>query len=102
MPAVVIAAYNVAAFPEGGGHFWVYLQYALGLRALGCDVYWLEGFPIEGLPARNAATLATFRERMKRYGFRGNSILYFRRSQKPSRCAPVEYADMSREEAEAI
>ena len=44
MPTIVIAPSNVAAFPEGGGHFWVYLQYVLGLRQLGCDVYWLEGF----------------------------------------------------------
>jgi hypothetical protein len=27
---------------EGGGHFWVYLNWALGLRAAGCDVVWLE------------------------------------------------------------
>jgi len=41
---VVLSAFNVAGFPEGGGHFWVYMQYALGLRQLGCDVYWLERF----------------------------------------------------------
>jgi hypothetical protein len=27
---------------EGGGHFWVYLNWALGLRAAGCEVVWLE------------------------------------------------------------
>src|SRR5436309_7735301 len=43
-PTVVIGGYKVASFPEIGGHFWVYLQYALGLRQLGCDVYWLEAF----------------------------------------------------------
>ena len=25
-----------------GGHLWVYLNWALGLRGLGCDVTWLE------------------------------------------------------------
>ena len=49
MPTVVVSAYNVAAFPEGAGHLWVYLQYVLGLRQLGCDVYWLERFR----PGRN-------------------------------------------------
>ena len=29
-------------YPHGGGHFWVYLNWALGLRALGCQVLWLE------------------------------------------------------------
>jgi len=42
MTTIVIAPSNVAGFPEGGGHFWVYMQYVLGLRRLGCDVYWLE------------------------------------------------------------
>ena len=28
--------------PHAGGHFWVYLNWALGLRSLGCNVVWLE------------------------------------------------------------
>jgi hypothetical protein len=30
-------------YPQGGGHLWAYLNWALGLRALGCRVIWLEG-----------------------------------------------------------
>src|SRR5439155_1243161 len=44
MSTVVIAPFNVVNYPEGSGHFWVYLQYALGLRQLGCEVYWLARF----------------------------------------------------------
>jgi hypothetical protein len=29
-------------YPEGAGHLWVYLNWALSLRALGCRVIWLE------------------------------------------------------------
>src|SRR5947207_3782071 len=29
-------------YPVGGGHLWVYLNWALGLRALGCRIIWLE------------------------------------------------------------
>jgi hypothetical protein len=29
-------------YPEGGGHLWVYLNWALSLRALDCRVIWLE------------------------------------------------------------
>src|SRR5262245_50852156 len=76
-PTVVIGAYRVATAPEIGGHFWVYLQYALGLRQLGCDVYWLEALRARGRPdEEEAAALATFRERMHRYGFGGKCILY--------------------------
>ena len=27
---------DTISYPEGGGHQWVYLNWALGLRALGC------------------------------------------------------------------
>jgi hypothetical protein len=29
-------------YPQAGGHIWVYLNWALGLRSLGCDIVWLE------------------------------------------------------------
>src|SRR5437879_13530274 len=44
MATIVLSAFDVANFPGGGGHFWVYMQYAQGLRRLGGDVYWLEEF----------------------------------------------------------
>src|SRR5437588_608781 len=34
MATVVISAYDVVNYPQGGGHFWVYLQYVLGLADL--------------------------------------------------------------------
>ena len=76
MNTVVISVYKVANFPAGGGHFWVYLQYALGLRRLGCEVYWLEQIHPPDDPAREAHLLATFHERMKQFGFEGKTLLY--------------------------
>lgn len=43
MSTTVCLVANTATYPEGGGHFWVYLNWALGFRALGCDVIWMEG-----------------------------------------------------------
>jgi len=102
MTTVVIAAYNVAGFPEGGGHFWVYLQYVLGLRELGCEVYWLEAFRTKGRAEQEAAALATFRARMERYGLSGKSIVYVTNSKKPSPDGPREYLGMKRHEAESV
>ena len=102
MPTVVIAPFNVAAFPEGGGHFWVYLQYVLGLQLLGCEVYWLEAFRTKGRTEQEEAALATFRARTDAYGLRGKVILYLTHSKKPSPGLPAEYLVMSREEAEAV
>ena len=76
MSTVVMSVYKVASFPDGGGHFWVYLQYALGLRRLGCEVYWLEQLRPARDPERGAAMLSTFMERMKRFGFEGKTLLY--------------------------
>ena len=53
MTTVVVSPVSVAAFPEGGGHFWVFLQWIRGLERCGCDVWWLEclepkyGRPVE-------------------------------------------------------
>ena len=75
---VVMSVYKVANFPDGGGHFWVYMQYAQGLRRLGCDVYWLEQFrpPASGDPDEEAALLSPFFERMQRFGLEGKTFLY--------------------------
>jgi hypothetical protein len=72
MATVVISPFDVATFPAGGGHFWVYAQYALGLLRLGCEVVWLERVPGD-LPEADAAT---FFDRMERCGLGGNAHLY--------------------------
>lgn len=38
---VVLGAFSFE-YPQGGGHRWVYLNWALGLKSLGCRVIWLE------------------------------------------------------------
>ncbi len=101
-PIVVISPYNVASFPEGAGHFWVYLQYALGLYRIGCEVYWLERFRTGGHGDLKAQALATFRARMKAYGMEGRVLLYRARSSRSSAGAPEEYLGVPREEAESI
>ena len=39
---VCLSTNQTLNYPHGGGHLWVYLNWALGLRALGCEVIWLE------------------------------------------------------------
>src|SRR5437764_7185224 len=96
-PTVVIGGYKVASFPEGGGHFWVYLQYALGLRQLGCDVYWLEAFRSKGRHGQEEAALATFLARMDAWDFHGKVILYRTHSEEPLQDLPADYLAMGRE-----
>ena len=71
-----MSVYKVANFPDGGGHFWVYMQYAQGLRRLGCEVYWLEQFRPPPDPAQEATLLSRFFERMRGFGLEGKTLLY--------------------------
>src|SRR5260221_5805260 len=76
MITAVISVYKVANFPEGGGHFWVYMQYVQALRRLGCDVYWLEQIMPTPDPEVETHLLATFFERMKRFGLEAKTLVY--------------------------
>ena len=68
MSAVIWLAANTLDYPEGGGHQWVYLNWALGIRALGCKVIWLEGVDADRPPKDLRALLATLQKRLERYG----------------------------------
>jgi hypothetical protein len=52
-------------YPEGGGHTWVYLNWVLGLRSLGCSVIWLERMPRHGDPGE---AIAALEEALRPYG----------------------------------
>src|SRR2546428_2707772 len=76
MSTVVISAYKVANFSDGGGHFWVYMQYVQGLRLLGCEVYWLEQLRPAGDLEQEARLVSAFLDRMKHFGLEGRTLLY--------------------------
>jgi len=102
MTTVVISVYKVASFLVGGGHFWVYLQYALGLRRLGCDVYWLEQLRPARDPEREATIRSTFLERMKRYGLEGKTLLYTMDRDGDDGATSPRFIGCTRPEAEAV
>jgi hypothetical protein len=70
--ARILVSGMVAAVPNQGGATWAVLQYLLGLRRLGCDVYFVEPVP-KDLVQPEGATLARsrnaryFREVMRRF-----------------------------------
>src|SRR5690349_20322704 len=102
MVRVVVSPFNVLNFTEGGGHFWVYMQYVLGLRQLGCDVYWLEQFRGEGGEGWDRPMLRRFRARMEQFGMGRKLLLYRSDSYDSPQDSPCEYAGLRRAEAEAI
>ncbi len=93
MTTVVVAPFDVVSFPDGAGHFWVYMQYVQGLRRLGCDVYWLE--QVQRRKHKDGAALATFRARMAGFGMAGRALLYTRGDgeRDAGDDAPIEWLD---------
>lgn len=80
MSVTVCLAANALYYPHGGGHLWVYLNWALGLRALGCRVIWLEGAGVNRhTPAhKTQVCLAALKKRLESYGLADCLALRFR------------------------
>jgi hypothetical protein len=65
---VCIAPAKTLDYPKGGGLFWIYLNWALGLRALGCKVIWLEFVPPSAAAEEIRADVAALKIRLETYG----------------------------------
>ena len=75
MNTTICLAANTINYSQGGGHFWVYLNWALGFRSIGCNVIWLELIdsrqPMDGI-RENAAIL---KKKLSGYGFENDLAL---------------------------
>jgi hypothetical protein len=67
MLRIVCVTSSLANYLEGGGNWSVYLQYLLGLIALGHDVLWLELLESEGNRAADLRRIRDFFARMEQY-----------------------------------
>jgi hypothetical protein len=76
MTVTVCLSTDTIGYPEGGGHFWAYLNWALGLQAAGCQVIWLEGVNLRAPLERSLANITVIQERLARYGLGGCLALY--------------------------
>ena len=84
---VCLAPANTIGYPQGGGHYWVYLNWALALRAAGCRVIWLEGVDLDdgddSVARRRrwrgrdvGSCVASLRARLESHGLAGALALY--------------------------
>jgi hypothetical protein len=63
---------NALAYPQGGGHLWVYLNWALALRGLGCDVIWLEIVDRRIVAEQVGESVAALTSRLDRFDLAGS------------------------------
>jgi hypothetical protein len=78
MSLTVCLGANTLSYPEGGGHLWVYLNWALGLRALGCQVIWLEEVDPGHAEQTVRTYVATLQQHLAPYGLADCVALYSR------------------------
>jgi hypothetical protein len=85
---------DTMSFPKGGGHLWVYLNWALGLRALGCRVVWLEPFEPETPEDEVRVLVHGLRERLRPYGLAEAIAVCPKSDELPSQRAWADCIDL--------
>ena len=76
MSIKVCLSADTIGYPEGGGHLWAYLNWALGLRSLGCDVVWLEGVSLRTPLATLKANLFPLKDHLRPFGLSDSVALF--------------------------
>ncbi|MEK6272495.1 MAG: hypothetical protein AABM42_07585 [Actinomycetota bacterium] len=107
MATIVISPYRATKYLDRAGNFWVYLQYALGLQAVGSDVWWLERLErpgegsragIDAPPAEQASLLS---DALARFGISNAPILYTTEGEDAEHFEPT-YVGIGARQAESV
>lgn len=102
MQTVFVGSAFVAQYPQGGGNFWVPLQYLLGLRDLGYDAWWLEYFWTRGDAERDRTFIDAFLGYARDLGVADRVVLgYFATGTRDEPAGPPEYMGMAESELAA-
>jgi len=92
---VFIGSAFVAKYPEGGGNFWVPLQYLLGLRAQGVDAHWVELVWRQESPARAEEVLTRFAADVEAFGVREwVTLVYYPENDRDDPSGPVQHVGL--------
>src|SRR3954454_2359019 len=76
---VFVGSRFVAEYPEGGGNFWVPLQYILGLRQHAIEAFWLELLCATESASEDQKRIATFFAQTERLGLGGRALVLYLR-----------------------
>jgi hypothetical protein len=80
---IVLASGFLADYPQGGGHWSWFLQYLLGLRALGHEVFVLELLVSTGERRIDDYFVRSFFDRLEGYGFRDCAAVLLAEADQP-------------------
>lgn len=82
MSRTVCLAASALDYPEGGGHFWIHMNWSLGLLSAGCRVVWLETINTPECTDEIIQATRQLRARLAPYGL-GDSIALAHRNGDP-------------------
>lgn len=99
---IVLGNRSLAGYPQGGGHWSWFLQYPLGLKALGHRVFWLEVLNSSGDRSRDASIVAEFFSRIAPYGLERDCAVAVIDDMDVQDLAAAEIYNSSRDEIAAI
>lgn len=93
MSLTICLACNSLYYPQGAGHMWVCLNWALGLKELGCRIIWLEKIKNnENIPINEVIeNIQILKHRLKMFGFENSLALYSWKNGK----LPVELTQLT-------
>ena len=93
---IVIGDRTLISYPQGGGHWTLFLQYLLGLRSLGHDVTLLELAWSTGNISQDEANVSNFLNKLSRYGLSESAVvLMFPKDSKVQDAACAEVISKS-------
>jgi hypothetical protein len=69
-------------YPEGGGHFWVYLNWALGFLANGRRVWWMDSLDPNLSQERGSELVAILKQRLAPHGL-ADSLIVVSNNEEP-------------------
>jgi hypothetical protein len=100
---IVLANSSLARYPQGGGHWSVRLQYLLGLRDLGHDVFLLETLSSGGDPTADEGLIGALFSRLRQYGLDDRCVVLLHKDgDRPLDFASATVHGRTRPEAEEI
>lgn len=76
MKSTICLSADAMSYPTGGGHLWVYLNWALSLQSLGCRVIWMERVHPKAPAATWRSQAALLIERLRAHGLDPVLTLY--------------------------
>lgn len=94
MSITVCLLANTLCYPQGGGHFWAYLNWALGLRLQDCQVIWLESVSPEVSKHQLQKNIVSLKSKLERYGLAAGVALCSLTDEQLPRWASKECLDL--------